>query len=68
MNSHTVKIKGNDITAFLMFKDREGIQSDEDNCPMGWDTPMRWDIMSNVYTCAILCTDEQLLFIKLKYA
>lgn len=68
MSSHTVIIKGKYITDFLVFKIREGIDSDINNCPNGWDTPMYWDIMTNTYKCAILCDDEQLTFIKLKYA
>ena len=66
MSEHIIKVKGNDIHNFLVFKIREDI-------PYGlpseaYPLPMLWDIMTNIYTCNIDCTDEQLVMIKLKYA
>ena len=66
MSEHILKIKGDDIMAFLTFKIRENI--DYGLPREAYPLPIVWDIMSNVYTCNIDCTDEQLLLIRLKYA
>ena len=69
MSSHTVIINGKVITEFITYKVRENIQYDYNSVDFleAWEVPMRWDIMSSTYTCCILCSDEQLTFIKLAY-
>jgi len=63
MNEYTIKISGNQVLDFVSFKVQSGFDYSENV-----DKSIEWDMISDTYTCHILCTEEQLVMIKLKYA
>ena len=64
--NHIIEIKGDDVINFSMFKIREKIENGEPN--EEYPLPIKWNIMTNVYSFNLKCTDEQLIYIRLRYA
>ena len=57
MNERTIKVSGKSVIDFIMDLVRYEIDT----------AGAKWDILTNMYDYHIMCTDEQLVFLKIKY-